>query len=115
MHESWPAWGGSTSGGTPPLLLPVAEKSRIRATGDSKTISCGELQLGGRRPATSAHQLTQSSASSAGVARRRTAPAHHAQRPSTAAVQAVSESVRAISSKVGAYPVAIANSFLTTF
>src|ERR1700739_2752541 len=33
MHESWPAWGGSTSVGTTPLLLPVAEKSRLRAPG----------------------------------------------------------------------------------
>src|SRR5690348_3373520 len=48
MHESWPAWGGSTSVGTT-RPRPETEKSRSRASGASNTISCGVVQAGASR------------------------------------------------------------------
>src|SRR5581483_6212108 len=47
MHESCPAWGGSTSVGT--TRRRELEKSRRRASGASNTISCGVVQTGFRR------------------------------------------------------------------
>src|ERR1039458_6501806 len=48
MQESCPACGGSTRVGTSELRREV-EKSRSRAIGASKAISCGVVQVGGRR------------------------------------------------------------------
>src|SRR5436190_6564318 len=48
MHESCPACGGSTNVGTTGAA-PGAEKSRKRASGASKTSSCGDVQQGRRR------------------------------------------------------------------
>src|SRR5689334_4492020 len=60
MHESWPAWGGSTSVGTGPRAREV-EKSRNRATGVSKMILWGVVQDGGRRDQViSSHRGTSS-------------------------------------------------------
>src|SRR5450755_4670202 len=59
MHESCPAWGGSTSVGTRPRGLAV-EKSRSRATGASKMISFGLAHLGGSRVVMRFHHLGRS-------------------------------------------------------
>src|SRR5690349_14654928 len=60
MHESWPAWGGSTSVGT--TRLRETEKSRRRASGASNTISCGVVQEGLRRSVVVVSQRGKSNA-----------------------------------------------------
>src|ERR1700733_1643087 len=54
MHESWPAWGGSTSVGITRRF--DVEKSRRRASGASNTISWGVVQAGARRSVAVASQ-----------------------------------------------------------
>src|SRR5579859_8296241 len=100
MQESWPACGGSTRVGTSPVPSDV-EKSRSRAIGADHSTSLGVLQVGFRRSDIVVHQRIDSPISSTGVARRRSASAHQPATPSTAADQAVSASVKAISSYAG--------------
>src|ERR1700757_5280355 len=76
MHESWPAWGGSTSVGTT-RRPPDTEKSRSRANGVSNTISCGVVHEGAFRVV--AVSIQRGTSSAAGPRSR--AVAQHLPRP----------------------------------
>src|SRR3954452_14423878 len=87
MHESCPAWGGSTSVGTTPSPAP-SEKSRRRAIGVSSTTWLGSDQPGLRRRVVADHQRAPSCATLAGVAPRRAAARQYSASPFRPADQA---------------------------
>src|ERR1700759_3844090 len=96
MHESWPAWGGSTSVGTTPRRVDV-EKSRSRASGVSNTIVCGVVHAGACRVLAVSIQRGTSSATGP----RWSAAAQHLPRPSKVAAAPSSQLSRSPEARLG--------------
>src|SRR5437763_16396495 len=95
MHESCPAWGGSTSVGT--TRLRETEKSRRRASGVSNTISCGVVQDGFVRVVAVAIQRGRSNA----VGPCFSAAVQHLPRPSKVAAAPSSQLSRSPEARLG--------------